>query len=63
VRAALAARYRSLVRVEIDDYDNRIFVASDGRLSAAGLRDAVAADPVLGPSLRALSFRRVRPRR
>jgi spermidine synthase len=59
VRAALAARFRSLVRVEIDDYDNRIFVASDGPLSAAGLRDAVAADPVLAPSLRALSFRRV----
>jgi spermidine synthase len=59
VRAALAARFRRLVRVEIDEYDNRIFVASDGRLSAARLRDAVAAHPVLGPSLRSLSFRRV----
>jgi spermidine synthase len=62
VRAALAGRFRHLARIEIDDYDNRIFVASDGPLSAAGLRDAVAADPVLGPSLCALSFRRVRSR-
>jgi spermidine synthase len=63
VRAALATRFARIVRVEIDDYDNRIFVASDGSLSAAALRDAAAADPVLGPSLRALSFRRVRPPR
>jgi spermidine synthase len=62
VRAALAARFRSLARIGIDDYDNQIFVASDGPLSAPALRDAVAADPVLGPSLRALSFRRVRLR-
>jgi spermidine synthase len=60
VRAALVARFRRLARVEIDDYDNQIFVASDGPLTAAGLRDAVAADAVLGPSLGALSFRRVR---
>jgi len=63
VRAALAERFARLVRVEIDDYDNQIFVASDGPLSAAALRDAMAADPVLAPSLRALSFRRVRPPR
>jgi len=60
VRAALAERFGRLVRVEIDDYENQIFVASDGPLSAAALRDAVAADAVLGPSLAALSFRRVR---
>ena len=63
VRAVLAARFRSLARIGIDDYDNRIFVASDGPLSASGLRDAVARDAVLGPSLAALSFRRVRPAR
>ena len=63
VRVALAARFRHLARVAIDDYDNQIFVASDGPLSAAALRDAVAADPVLAPSLRALSFRRVRTAR
>jgi spermidine synthase len=62
VRTALARRFRHLARIEIDDYDNRIFVASDGPLSAAALREAVAADPVLGPSLRTLSFRRVRMR-
>ncbi len=62
VRAALAARFRRLACVEIDDYDNRIYVASDGSLSAAGLRNAVAEDPVLAPSLGVLSFRRVRTR-
>jgi spermidine synthase len=60
VKAALAARFRRLVRVEIDDYDNRILVASDGPLSAPALRDGVAASRLLAPSLRALSFRRVR---
>jgi spermidine synthase len=63
VRVALAARFARLVRVTIDDYENQIFVASDGPLSAAALRGAVAADPVLAPSLGALSFRRVRPAR
>ncbi len=63
VRGALAERFRHLARIEIDDYDNRIFVASDGRLSAPALRDAVAKDLVFAPSLRALSFRRVRPTR
>jgi spermidine synthase len=62
VRAALAARFRRLARVEIADYDNQIFVASDGPLAAAALREAVARDPVLGPSLRVLRFRRVRAR-
>ena len=62
VRAALAARFARLVRVTIDDYENQIFVASDGPLSAAVLRARVAQDPVLGPSLRALSFRRVSSR-
>jgi spermidine synthase len=62
VRSALAERFRHLARIEIDDYDNQIFVASDGLLSAAGLRDAVANDAVLGPSLAALSFRRVSSR-
>jgi spermidine synthase len=57
VRAALAARFARLVRVEIDDYENQIFVASDGPLAAAALRGRVAGDPVLGPSLRALRFR------
>jgi spermidine synthase len=62
VRRALAARFRRLACIGVDGYDNRIYVASDGPLSAAGLRDAVARDPVLGASLRTLSFRRVNPR-
>ena len=63
MRSALAARFARLVRVEIDDYENQIFVASDGPLAAAALRERVARDPVLGPSLRALCFRRVRSMR
>ena len=63
VQRALAERFARLVRVEIDGYDNRIFVASDGPLGAPGLRDRVAADAVLGPSLAALAFRRVSPPR
>jgi spermidine synthase len=60
VRAALTERFARLVRVEIDGYDNQILLASDGPVSAAALRDALGADPVLGPSLAALSFRQVR---
>ena len=62
VRELLAARFARLVRVEIRTYANQIFVASDGPLGAAELRCAVARDPVLGPSLAALSFRAVRAR-
>jgi spermidine synthase len=63
VRELLAARFARLLRVEIRSYANQILVASDGPLGAAELRSAVAADPVLAPSLGALSFRRVRPAR
>jgi spermidine synthase len=61
VRGVLAERFDRLVRIGIDDYDNQILVASDGPLEAAALRARAAADPVLRPSLAALSFRRVRP--
>jgi hypothetical protein len=57
VRAALAARFARLVRVEIDDYENQIFVASDGPLGGAMLRGRVVQSPVLAPSLRALRLR------
>ena len=60
VRDALTARLRRLVQVGIVDYDNRIYVASDGPLDATSLRAAVAAEPVLAPSLRTLRFRTVR---
>jgi spermidine synthase len=63
VRATLAARFRRLVQVGIVDYDNRIYVASDAPLAPASLRAAVAAEPVLAPSLRALRFRAVPPPR
>lgn len=57
VRAALAARFRHLVRVCIVDYDNRIYVASDAPIAAASLRAAAVSDPVFAGSLRALRFR------
>jgi spermidine synthase len=57
VRAALAARFRRLVEVGVVDYDNRILVASDAKLSAHALRAAGRADAVFAPSLRALHFR------
>ena len=57
VRAALAARFRRLVEVGVVDYDNRIWVASDAPLDGKALRAAVAAEPVLAPSLGALRFR------
>lgn len=60
VSAAMARLFASVVRIEVDDYDNRIFVGSSGALTGSGLRRAVAAAPVLAPTLRRLSFRSVR---
>ncbi len=46
------------VRIEIEDYDNRVFVARKGKaLSAHELRAAVAADPTLRETLPLLRFR------
>jgi spermidine synthase len=57
VRAVLAERFARQVRIKIEDYENQIWVASDGPLDAKQLRAATADDPVLRASLRALSFR------
>jgi len=57
VAAALARRFAGLVRIEVEDYDNRIFVAGPRRLDARALRRAVAADPTLGESVGILRFR------
>lgn len=57
VAAVLARRFPGLLRIEVEDYDNRIFVAGPARLDARALRSAVAADPVLAPSLGILRFR------
>lgn len=50
-----------VVRVAIDDYDNRIVVASAGPLSARSLRRAVARERLLTGTLESLSFRTLRP--
>jgi len=60
VSAAMRCLFSSVVRIEIDDYDNQIFVGCSRALTGRGLRGAVAATPVLAPTLRRLSFRSVR---
>jgi spermidine synthase len=57
VAAALARRFPGLLRIDVEDYDNRVFVAGPGRLDARTLRAAVAADSVLSSSLGVLRFR------
>jgi spermidine synthase len=57
VASALARRFPGLLRIEVEDYDNRIFVAGPEGLDARGLRRAVASDPVLGESVGILGFR------
>ena len=57
VAAALNARFPGLLRIEVEDYDNRIFVAGPATLNARGLRAAVVADPILSDSARILRFR------
>jgi spermidine synthase len=57
VGRALIAAHEAVVRIEIEDYDNRIFVAGPEGLSARGLRAAVAASPVLAGSLPLMRFR------
>jgi spermidine synthase len=61
-RAARLLRglYPSAVVIDVAEYDNRILVGGPSGLSAAGLRAAAAADPVLAPSLARLGFRSLR---
>jgi spermidine synthase len=62
VSQAMGRLFSSVVRLEVDDYDNQIFVGCARTLTARGLRRAVAATPLLVPTLRRLSFRTVRGR-
>lgn len=59
---ALQRLFPRVVRVSVADYDNRIVVASAARLSARGLRRAVARERLLADTLPSLSFRTLRPR-
>lgn len=57
VARAVAAHFARVVRIEVAGYDNRILVGGPAPLDARRLRAAVAASPVLAPSLRNLRFR------
>jgi len=57
VARALRPLFPSLVRIEVEDYDNRILAAGPASLTATGLRRAVAQDETLSESLAALRFR------
>jgi hypothetical protein len=59
VARAVAAAFPRVLRVDVADFDNRVFVGGPLRLDARRLRAAVGASPVLGPSLPALRFRRL----
>lgn len=55
--AALARRFRGLISIEVEDYDNRVLVAGRAGLSAKQLRAALGGDPILGATLPRLKFR------
>jgi SAM-dependent methyltransferase len=57
VFGVLGDRFESVCELQLRDYDNRIFAATQRDASAAVLRRAIAASPVLAPSLRELRLR------
>lgn len=57
VARALGARFRSVTRIEVEEFDNRVLVAGDAPFDARRLRAAVAAEPIYADALPALSFR------
>jgi predicted membrane-bound spermidine synthase len=61
--AELRRHFRSLISIEVDDYDNRVLVAGGGGLCARTLRRALGADPILGATLPRLKLRTLARRR
>lgn len=61
VENALASAFACVLRIDVEDYDNRILVASDAPLDARALRARVAGCPVLGETLPLLRLRAARP--
>ncbi|MDG2051999.1 MAG: hypothetical protein P8M78_17745 [Myxococcota bacterium] len=59
VQAALRSAFSSVLSITVEDYDNRILVASDAPLSARRLRRQLAAEPLLRESLEVLSLRTI----
>jgi len=54
---SLRSLFPRVVRIDIHDYDNRVFVGGGRALAARELRRRVANEPELRETLRALSFR------
>ena len=54
---ALGRRFRGLISIEVEDYDNRVLVAGGAALRARDLRASLAADPILGATLPRLKLR------
>lgn len=59
VTRALRQRFPALLRIELEDYDNRIVVAGPRGLSGRALRSAVAAHPTFRETLPKLTFRKL----
>ncbi len=57
---ALAALFPARVQIAIEGWDNAILAAGPPGLDAPGLRAALAADPLLAPTLRRLALRTLR---
>src|SRR5262245_29248807 len=57
---ALARLFPARVRIGIEGWDNAVLVAGPSGLDAASLRAALAADPLLAPTLRRLALRTLR---
>ncbi|MAE96409.1 MAG: hypothetical protein CL910_17305 [Deltaproteobacteria bacterium] len=57
IRRAVRQLFGSTIEVSLTDFDNRIYLASDRPLEARALRRAIAADPILQPTLPQLHLR------
>lgn len=57
VGAHLRRLFPALLRIDVEEYENRIHVAGPESLDARTLRAAVARDPVLGESVACMRFR------
>jgi spermidine synthase len=60
VSATMLDLFRHVVRIQVHDYDNQIFVGCSRELTGRGVRSAVAATPLLATTLPSLSFRSLR---
>jgi spermidine synthase len=57
VSRVLCDRFAAVCELQVRDYDNRIFAATERAASAADLRRRIGAIPLLAPSLRELRLR------